>query len=81
MFADATNLFYSNSSRNELCGSVNKELPNFIDWCLVNKLSINTSKTIFFFRKQTDWNNIHLKLSDLKFNKILNISSGSTCMD
>ena len=43
MFADDTNLIYSDSKFEK----VNKELTNVTDWCLANKLSINTSKTIF----------------------------------
>ena len=38
----------------------------------MNNLSINKSKTKYiFFHKQTDWNNISLKLRDLKFNNII----------
>ena len=80
MFADGTDLFYSNSNINELFGSninelfgnINKELVHFIDWCFVNKLSIDTSKARYiYFHKQTDWNNIPLKLPYIKFNKII----------
>ena len=49
MFADDTNLFYSNSNINELFENVNKELPNVTGWCFADKLSMNISKTIFFF--------------------------------
>ena len=40
MFADDTNLFYSNNSISELFENVNKELANVTDWCFANKLSI-----------------------------------------
>ena len=46
---------------------INKELPKVTDWHFANKLFINTSKKIFF-HKQTDRNNVPLKLLDLKFN-------------
>ena len=57
MFADDTNLFYSNSNINELFENVNKELANATDWCFANKLSINTNINTIFFYKQTDRSN------------------------
>ena len=44
MFAKDTNIFYSNSNINKLLENVNKELANVTNWCVANKLSINTSK-------------------------------------
>ena len=73
MFPDDTNLFYLNSNINELFVNVNKELANVTHWCFANKLTINTSRTKYiFFLKQTNWNNVPLKLPDLtlKFNNI-----------
>ena len=72
MFADDTNLFYSNSNINELLGNVNKRLAHVTDWCFANKLSINASKTKYIvFHKQTNRNNKPLILPDLKFRKII----------
>ena len=60
-FADDNNLFHSNSNIIKLFESVNQELAN-----------ITTTKTKYmFFHKQTDRNNVPLKLSDLKFNNII----------
>ena len=44
MFAVDTYIFYLNSNINELFENVNKELANVTNWCVSNKLSINTSK-------------------------------------
>ena len=44
MFAVETNIFYPNSFIKELFENVNKELANVTNWCVTNKLSINTSK-------------------------------------
>ena len=44
MFAVEINMFYSNRDVKELFKKVNKELANVTNWCLTNKLSINTSK-------------------------------------
>ena len=68
MFAVETNIFSSNRNIKEFLEKVNKELANVTDWCVTNILSINTSKKII---KQTPWDNIPLKLPDLKSNKII----------
>ena len=44
MFAVDTNIFYLNSNINDLFENVNKEPANVTNWCVANKLSINTSK-------------------------------------
>lgn len=50
MFADDSNLFYSNSNIKKLFVSINKEQVNFIDWCFDNKLSIkNKQNKIYMF--------------------------------
>ena len=45
MFADDTNLFYSNENVDILFESVNKELVNINTWFQANKLSLNANKT------------------------------------
>ena len=50
MFANDTNLFYSNSKINELFENVNIGLANVADWGFANKLSIIQAKqNINFF--------------------------------
>ena len=44
MFADDTNIFYSNINKKQLFENINKEVENFNNWCVVNKVSINASK-------------------------------------
>ena len=43
VFADDSNLFYSNRNINEIFEIVNKELVKAIDWCFANKLSVTKS--------------------------------------
>ena len=43
VFADDSNLFYSNRNKNEIFEIVNKELVKAIDWCFANKLSVTKS--------------------------------------
>ena len=53
MFADNTNLFYSNKDFNTPFKITNEEL-NEIEWFRANKLSLNAGKTkyIFFINKK-----------------------------
>ena len=44
MFAENTNILYSNKNIKEMFENVNKELANVTNCCVANKLSINTSK-------------------------------------
>ena len=44
MLAVETNIFYPNSIITKLYENVNKELANVTNWCVTNKLSIDTSK-------------------------------------
>ena len=45
IFTVETNIFSPNSVIKELFENVKKELANVTNWCVTNKLSINTSKT------------------------------------
>ena len=47
IFADDTNLFYSNSNLVELESIVNYNLKMVSDWLMVNKVSLNIDKTNF----------------------------------
>ena len=44
IFAVETNIFYPNRIIKGLFENVNKELANVTDWCVTNKVSIDTSK-------------------------------------
>ena len=70
MFADDTNLFYSNKNIISLFEVVNKELVNIV-WFQANKLSLNANKTKYvFFHKPRKKKNIPLNLPILKINQI-----------
>ena len=47
LFADDTNIFYSNSCLKTLNKIIQLEIDKIADWLNVNKLSINTTKTKF----------------------------------
>ena len=52
IFADDTNLFYSNNNIQDLFSTVNEELKHISTWFHANKLSLNTGKTKYtFFHK------------------------------
>ena len=48
LFADDTNAFCSNDS-SELIHIINEELKILLDWFRVNRLSINTKKSFFYY--------------------------------
>ena len=52
MFADDTNLFYTNSNMQKLLSTMNEELASINQWFTSNKLSLNPKKTKYsFFHK------------------------------
>ena len=69
MFADDTNLFYSNKDINTAFLRVNDELQNINEWFISNKLSLNVRKSKYsFFRKPSKKDNIPLVLPKLNIN-------------
>lgn len=76
LFADDTNIFYSNDDYNELIANLNSELNKLKHWMNANKLSLNMSKTkiMSFGNKNTaldfpvriDNSNIE-RVSEIKF--------------
>ena len=69
MFADATDLFYSNKDINTLFKIANEELNEINEWFRANKLSINAGKTKYiFFHKQQDGKKVPQKLPMLVLN-------------
>ena len=63
VFADNTNLYYSDSDIWTVFEIANQELGQSSDWFLANKLSLNVEKTEYtLFRELTDQENISSKL-------------------
>ena len=70
MFADDTNLFYSNKDITTLFEVVNKELVNINTWFQANKLSLNANKTKYvLFHKSRSKKNIPADLPMLKISE------------
>ena len=68
MFADDTNLFYSNKDINTLFKIANEEQNEINEWFKVNKLSINAGKTKYiFFYEQQDSKKIPQKITHVNF--------------
>ena len=66
MFANDTNLFFSQKKLKELFHIVNLELNKVFEWFNANKLSLNKDKTKYtFFHKAREKDNIPLKLPSL----------------
>ena len=71
MFADNTNLFYTNKNIKVLFEIVNKELHYVLEWFIANKLSLHDGQTKYlFFHKQSASYSIPLRLSTITFNSI-----------
>ncbi len=49
LFADDTNILYSDANANNLNIVVNSELDKLNTWLIINKLSLNVSKKIIYF--------------------------------
>ena len=65
LFADDTNLFWSDSNIRTLFETTNQELSQINDWFLANKLSLNVEKTKY---PNIEQENIPLKLPLLQLN-------------
>ena len=66
MFADDTNLLYSNKNVKELFYNTNQDLINIAKWFEANKISLNTNKTKYiFFHNKSQEDYIPLKIPDL----------------
>ena len=87
LFADDTNVFYSDHDINNLCTTLSNELDKLHAWFTVNKLSLNISKTnyILFGRRRCIADNVSITMgkspiSRVKVTKFLgvNIDENST---
>ena len=66
MFADETNLFYSNSKIQKLFSTVKEEPASINQWFTSNKLSLNATKTKYsFFNKPSKKDDISFMLPKL----------------
>ena len=62
LFADDTNIFLKDKDYTQMENTLNRELEMINDWFMVNKLSLNVSKTKFItFGKR--FQNLHLNIS------------------
>ena len=69
IFAEDTNLFYSNKDINTAFLKVNDELQKINEWFISKKLSLNVKKTKYsFFHKPTKTDDISLVLPKLNIN-------------
>ena len=67
MFADDTNLFYSQKNIHQLFTKINEELEKIGDWFKANKLSLNNKKTKYtLFHKNSIKDDLPVKLPDLE---------------
>lgn len=81
LFADDSNMLYSNKSRDKLFSVVNTELEKLHSWCLCNRLSINFTKTVYllFTLKSVPVENHFtisinsLSIQNVKFTKFLGV--------
>lgn len=71
LFADDTNLFYSNENYGELIRTINVELVRVKSWMDKNKLSLNLNKTkAMFFGKYKANSNIKLNIDGVEIEKV-----------
>ena len=81
LFADDTNVFYSDHDINNVCTTMSNELDKLYAWFTVNKLSLNISKTnyILFGRRRCIADNVSITMgkspiSRVKVNKFLGVN-------
>ena len=76
MYADDTNIVYSDKNLYHLCETVNTELQNVCNWLCANKLTINYKKCNYIiFRNSTrhiDLNHVEVKLNNQNIPRVEN---------
>ena len=73
LFADDTNLFFSNNDPNELIKTLNSEIPKFSHWLTVNKLTLDFDKTkliLFKPRQKRASVQIRIKLNNKEIEQV-----------
>ena len=68
IFADDTNVFYSNSSIDEVESVMNIEIEKLFRYCATNRLSINLKKTNFMLIT-----NCNKKIRDIQIKNVENV--------
>ena len=66
IFADDTNVFYSNSSINEIKRVMNEELNHIFQYCMINKLSINYNKANYMLLKPPNKKTRHIIINNIE---------------
>lgn len=66
MFADDTNIFYSNSDSAIVQNVINTELNNVYQYCAANKLTINFKKTNYMIIKSAKKNNADINIQQIE---------------
>ena len=75
LFADDTSIFFSHKDLNYLNNVVNRELRKLSDWFIVNKLSLNLTKTKFMIfkpRQKTRHPDVQLTLKNRSIEQQVN---------
>ena len=71
LFADDTNIFYSNSNLERAQNVINMELEKFTIWFKVNKLPLNVKNTNYIiFTTKSVRNEPVLKLNDIMIDRV-----------
>ena len=71
IFADDTNFLYTGNDISEICKTVSKELDKLSSWFMVNKLSLNISKTHFMvISKKQIVNNPIVSINSINIERI-----------
>ena len=65
MFADDANIFYANKVPKEIELVMNIELKKVIDYCIINKLSVNMKKTNYMLNIPNTNKQIHINIYDI----------------
>ena len=63
---DDTNVFYSNSSIDEIERVMNEELNHIFQYCMINKLSINYNKTNYMLLKPSNKETRHIIINNIE---------------
>ncbi len=71
LFADDTNVFYSDNDLNKVFNVLNDELKHLCIWFKVNKLSLNVGKINFrIFNSKGEDDNYNVKIDGIDVNRV-----------